>query len=45
MSFWEDPEFGFLSPPDEAPALDVEWVMYQSMGAGKLLRVRSVAWL
>lgn len=39
---WEDEEFGLLTP-DEAE-LDVEWVIYESMGAGRLLRVRSVAW-
>jgi hypothetical protein len=40
---FEDEEFG-LSTPDDA-ALDIEWVIYESMGAGTLLRVRSVAWL
>lgn len=42
---WEDDEgeFGFLYPPDDA-ALDVMWVIYESIGAGVLLRVRSVEW-
>lgn len=41
---WEDEEFGFLYPPDDV-GLDIEWVIYESMGAGRLLRVRAVAWL
>lgn len=39
---WEDDEFGLPTPDDVA--FDVEWVIYESMGAGRLLRVRSVAW-
>lgn len=39
---WEDEEFG-LSTPDDV-ALDVTWIIYESMGAGTLLRVRSVEW-
>lgn len=39
---FEDEEFGLLTPDE--PELDVEWVIYESMGAGTLLRVRSVEW-
>lgn len=39
---YEDEEFGLMTPDE--PELDVQWVIYDSMGAGRLLRVRSVAW-
>lgn len=38
---WDD-EFGW---PEPADAVDVEWVVYESIGLGRIMRVRSVAWL
>lgn len=38
---WDD-EFGWWA--EHGDTLDVEWVIYDSIGAGVILRVRSVAW-
>jgi hypothetical protein len=37
-----DEEFGI---PDIGDSLDVEWVVYESTGLGRIMRVRSVQWL
>lgn len=38
---WDD-EFGWFE--EHGDTIDIEWVIYDSMGAGRLLRVRSVEW-